>query len=72
MSLDVNITKNYSPKKTLSTFTNFNFINLAQPPLLIEHHHNLARYQIPNPIILYLIHLNVYYVIKIHNIFYGL
>jgi hypothetical protein len=51
MSLDVNITKNYSPKITQSSFTNFNFINSPQPPLLIEHHQNLVRYQFFDPVI---------------------
>ncbi len=55
MSLDVNSTKNYSQKVTKSIVAYFNFINLPQPPLLIEHHQNLVRYQfldllIPYPI----------------------
>jgi hypothetical protein len=52
MSLDViNITKNYSPKRLQSNFTNFNFINSPRPPLLIEHRQNLVRYQFPDLII---------------------
>jgi len=58
MSLDVNITKNYFPKPTKSIVTYFNFINIPQPPLLIEHHQNLVRYQFPNLVIPYLIHSN--------------
>ncbi len=56
MSLDVNITKNYSPERTQLNVTNFNFINSPQPPLLIEHHQNLARYQFLNLINLYHVH----------------
>jgi hypothetical protein len=48
MSLDVNITENYSPKITQSNFINFNFINSPQPSLLIEHCYNLVKYQFPN------------------------
>jgi hypothetical protein len=58
MSLNVNITKNYSPKRTQWVVTNFNFINSPQPPLLIEHHQNLVRYQFPYPIIPYHVHSN--------------
>jgi len=58
MSFDVNIIKNYSPKIIKSQITNFNFINLPQPSLLIEHHQNLVRYQFPDLIILYPIHSN--------------
>jgi hypothetical protein len=53
MSLNVNITKNYSPKVAKLAIIYFNFINLPQPSLLIEHHQNLVKYQFPNPIIIY-------------------
>ncbi len=58
MLLDVNITNNYSSKITKSIITNFYFTNLPQPPLLIEHHQNLVKYQFPNPIIPYHVHSN--------------
>ncbi len=58
MSLDVNITKNYSPKGTQWNVTNFNFINSPQLPLLIEHCQNLARYQFFDLINFYHVHSN--------------
>jgi len=58
MSLDVNITKNYFPKPTKSIVTYFNFIKIAQLPLSIEHHKNLVKYQLPNPIIPNHVHFN--------------
>ncbi len=58
MSLNVNITKNYFPKSTKSIVTYFNFIKIAQLPLSIEHHKNLVKYQLPNPIIPNQLHSN--------------